>query len=138
MEQPSVATKKRKTGPVREGRNERPAPASAGSFWLYGLHSARAALSNPRRKIRRVLVTDRAQIELGQALVRCGFPPTPAAPDNISRMLPPGAVHQGVALLCEPLPPLDLEDALPDAKPGARLVAALNQAPDPPTTAPLL
>ncbi len=126
-----MVTKKRKTGPTREGRNERPAQASASSFWLYGLHSARAALSNPRRKVRRALLTDRAQIELGQALVKAGIAPTLAAPDSISRMLPPGAVHQGVALLCEPLPLLDLEDALAGAKPGPRLVAVLDQVTDP-------
>jgi 23S rRNA (guanosine2251-2'-O)-methyltransferase len=131
MEQPSVAIKKRRTGPIREGRTEKPAQASASCFWLYGLHSARAALGNPRRKIRRALVTNRAQIELGQALVKCGIAPTMAAPDNISRMLPPGAVHQGVALLCEPLPALDLEDVLENAKPGPRLVAVLDQVTDP-------
>jgi 23S rRNA (guanosine2251-2'-O)-methyltransferase len=125
-----VAIKKRKTGPAREGRNEKPAQGSASSFWLYGLHSARAALNNPRRKIRRALVTDRTQSELGQALVKCGIVPTMAAPDSISRMLPPGAVHQGVALLCEPLPALDLEDALA-GKPGPRLVAVLDQVTDP-------
>src|SRR6266480_4787162 len=54
-----------------------------------------------------------------------------AAPDSISRMLPPGAVHQGVALLCEPLPALDLEDVLAGARPGPRLVAVLDQVTDP-------
>jgi 23S rRNA (guanosine2251-2'-O)-methyltransferase len=127
-----VAVKKRKTSPFREGRNERPIQASSSSFWLYGLHAARAALNNPRRKIRRVLVTDRAQAELGQALAKPDIGPIAmAAPDSISRMLPPGAVHQGVALLCEPLPALDLEDALTQAKPGPRLVAVLDQVTDP-------
>ena len=93
MEQPSVAIKKRKTKPMQGQRAERPAQASASSFWLYGLHSARAALNNPGRKIRRALVTDRAQIELGQALTKAGITPTMAAPDSISRMLPPGAVR---------------------------------------------
>ena len=126
-----MATKKRKIGPIRGQRTEKPAQASASSFWLYGLHSARAALGNPHRKIRRVLVTDRAQIELGQALAKTGIPVTMAAPDNISRMLPPGAVHQGIALLCEPLPALDLEDTLAAASPGPRLVAVLDQVTDP-------
>ena len=126
-----MAIKKRKTRPVQGRRAEKPAQGSASSFWLYGLHSARAALNNPGRKIRRALVTDRAQIELRQALTKAGITPTMAAPDSISRMLPPGAVHQGVALLCEPLPALDLEDALTQAKPGPRLVAVLDQVTDP-------
>ncbi len=126
-----MATKKRKTGPMRGAKNE-PGQASNSSFWIYGLHSARAALGNPRRKIRRILVTDRAQIELGQALARSDIGgPTLAAPDSISRMLPPGAVHQGVALLCEPLPVLDLEDTLSGASPSPRLVAVLDQVTDP-------
>ena len=126
-----MAAKKRKTK-LPGGRPIKTAvQASSRSFWLYGLHSARAALNNPRRKIRRALVTDRARIELGQALAKTGIEPTMAAPDSISRMLPPGAVHQGVALLCEPLPDLDLEDALAGAKPGPRLVAVLDQVTDP-------
>ena len=124
-----MAIKKRKAGPA--GRPIKPAAqASNRSFWLYGLHSARAALNNPRRKIRRALVTDRAQAELGQALAKTGIEPTMAAPDSISRMLPPGAVHQGVALLSEPLPALDLEDVLA-GKPSPRLVAVLDQVTDP-------
>jgi 23S rRNA (guanosine2251-2'-O)-methyltransferase len=52
-------------------------------------------------------------------------------PDAISRTLPQGAVHQGLALLCEPLPPLDLEDVLGSAPSGQRLVVVLDQVTDP-------
>jgi len=40
--------------------------AAEGAFWLYGLHAARAALANPRRKIRRASLTERAKLELGR------------------------------------------------------------------------
>ena len=103
-----------------------------GAFWLYGLHAARAALSNPRRKIRRAVVVERARLELGPALSKAGVETALAAgPEGIARFVPPGAVHQGVALLCEPLPPIELEEALAGAKPGHRLVAVLDQITDP-------
>ena len=107
-------------------------PASSeGAYWLYGMHPARAALANPRRKIRRAVLTDKAQAELGAALsARHLDNVTLAALDAVARLVPPGAVHQGVALLCEPLPALDLEDALP-ATPTPRLVAVLDQVTDP-------
>jgi 23S rRNA (guanosine2251-2'-O)-methyltransferase len=92
----------------------------------------RAALNNPRRTIRRAVLTDKAKLELGPILSKAGVEAVAAAsPDAISRMLPPGAVHQGVALLCETLPPLDLGQALEHAKPGPRLVAVLDQVTDP-------
>ena len=53
------------------------------------------------------------------------------SPDAISRLLPQGAVHQGIALLCDPLPALDLEDAVGLKPPGDRLVVVLDQVTDP-------
>jgi 23S rRNA (guanosine2251-2'-O)-methyltransferase len=106
-------------------------PTSEGAFWLYGLHAARAALSNPRRKIRKAVLSERAQAELGLLLAKAKITNrTEASPDNISRLLPPGAVHQGVALLCEPLADLDLEEAIASF-PAPRLVAVLDQITDP-------
>jgi len=129
-----VISRKRKPGQefARPARRESSAQASGNTYWLYGLHSARAALANPRRKIRRAVLSERAQLELGADLDKAGVPSVgAAAPDTISRLLPPGAVHQGVALLCEALPALDLEDALAGAKPGPRIVAVLDQITDP-------
>jgi 23S rRNA (guanosine2251-2'-O)-methyltransferase len=103
--------------------------ASQGGFWLYGLHAARAALANPRRSIRRAVVTERAQTELGSSLTALDSV-TVAGPEAVSRLLPPGAVHQGVALQCKPLPPLDLEDVIQGAA-APRLVAVLDQITDP-------
>jgi 23S rRNA (guanosine2251-2'-O)-methyltransferase len=105
--------------------------ASEGAFWLYGFHAARAALANPHRKVRKAVLSERAQVELGPALARAKVSNiTQSSPDNISRLLPPGAVHQGVALVCEPLPELDLAEALSGA-PAPRLVVVLDQITDP-------
>ncbi|HEY4264132.1 MAG TPA: RNA methyltransferase [Micropepsaceae bacterium] len=113
-------------------RSEAKSSPSEGAFWLYGLHAARAALANPRRKIRKAVLSERAQAEFGPALARAKVAAvSQASSDNISRLLPPGAVHQGVALVCEPLPALHLEDALSSTPPGPRLVAVLDQITDP-------
>ena len=81
--------------------------------------------------IRKAVLSERAEAEFGPALAKAKVDNIAhASPDNVSRLLPPGAVHQGVALLCEPLPALDLEDALA-GKPGPRLVAVLDQITDP-------
>jgi 23S rRNA (guanosine2251-2'-O)-methyltransferase len=98
------------------------------SLWLYGLHAVRAALANPRRKVKRAVLTERARDELGRDLG--GVPAETASPDTIGRLLPSGSVHQGVALLCEPLPLVDLETALENA-PLPRVVAILDQVTDP-------
>lgn len=97
-------------------------------FWLYGLHAARAALTNPRRKVRRAVLTDRARDELSRELG--GVPAENASPDQVARLLPAGSVHQGAALLCEPLPQLELETALESAR-TPRIVAVLDQVTDP-------
>ncbi len=94
-----------------------------GPYWLYGTHAVRAALGNPARKVRRVLATREAA---------SGLPPD-AAPERaeaaaIASLLPPGAVHQGLAALVDPLSPPPLADAIA-ASPGPVLV--LDQVTDP-------
>jgi 23S rRNA (guanosine2251-2'-O)-methyltransferase len=46
-------------------------------------------------------------------------------------LLPPSAVHQGVAILCEPLPQLSLESVVASPAAGRRLVVVLDQISDP-------
>jgi 23S rRNA (guanosine2251-2'-O)-methyltransferase len=113
---------------LRKGGHERRTDqaASSGRFWLYGTHAAKAALANPRRKTHRILATEKTQ-DLLPARTSAEI----LTPDAISRLLPQGAVHQGVALLCDPLPVLNLEDELGLKPPGQRLVAVLDQVTDP-------
>jgi 23S rRNA (guanosine2251-2'-O)-methyltransferase len=126
--EPSLTRKKRKTLDDRESSRAAGGPAHRGAFWLYGLHAARAALSNPRRVVRRAVATERAREELGR-------PPNAArveivSSEAIAKLLPPGSVHQGIALLCEALPARDLTDVLADAR-APRIVAVLDQITDP-------
>jgi 23S rRNA (guanosine2251-2'-O)-methyltransferase len=119
---------------VRESRPPEQKPRGGsergGPFWLYGFHAARAALANPRRGIKRAVLTKRAAAELGTALLKPLSPEWSEA-DVIGRLLPAGAVHQGVALLCEPLPDLTLEEILLPLPAGKRIVAVLDQITDP-------
>ena len=99
--------------------------------WLYGLHAVGAALANPHRKLNRAVLTARAAEALGPKLtgrVRV----EPADTEAIGRFLPPGAVHQGAALSCDPLPARDLDDVLAGhAAESRRIVLVLDQLSDP-------
>lgn len=75
------------------------------------------------------MTNERMATDLGKLLG--SVPHEIAALDVISRLLPPGAVHQGIALLCEPLASLDLEHALSATAPGRRIVGVLDQITDP-------
>jgi 23S rRNA (guanosine2251-2'-O)-methyltransferase len=99
-------------------------------LWLYGTHPVRAALSNPKRHCKRVVLTARAAEEIGNALlgkVRHEI----ADMDAVSKLLPAGSVHQGVALNCEPLPRRDLRDVLRESDSKRRIVLLLDQITDP-------
>src|SRR5258707_11976237 len=94
----------------------KPQPKPEGGLWLYGTHAVKAALANPKRFVRRAVLTQRAAEEIGAKLlnrVRHEISDMQA----VSKILPEGAVHQGVALLVEPLPRRDLDEVL-DAATG--------------------
>ncbi len=105
---------------------------------LYGLHPVSAALLNPERRVHRLMATEsgRTALEpvLAQAKARGLALPglMPADRMDLDRMLPPGAVHQGVALDVAPLPEVGIEDicAEADSDPSA-LVVVLDQVTDP-------
>ena len=105
----------------------RRAPDKSG-LWLYGIHAVKAALANPLRLCRRCVATEAAAEQIGEALLRKTEVQIVAA-DQVSRFLSPGAVHQGVALACEPLPRRELRDVL--AGEGRKIVLVLDQISDP-------
>jgi 23S rRNA (guanosine2251-2'-O)-methyltransferase len=98
-------------------------------LWLYGLHTVRAALANPRRRVKRAVLTARAKEEIGPKLLGRVRHET-ADGDAVARLLPPGAVHQGAALQCEPLPGRSLEEVLIPSE-RRRIVLVLDQISDP-------
>lgn len=122
---------------LRAERPHGPGRGPASGLWLYGLHAVRAALANPKRHVHRIVVAADLHDELFRDLSRpAEAKPLPAAErldrEAIGRLLPTGAVHQGVAARVEPLPYLALEDltgALDPTAPAALVV--LDQVSDP-------
>lgn len=130
-ERPRTAPSHRREGGAGTGEPPpRPgAGAGSGAFWLYGQHAVLAALANPRRRPRRLLATAEAESALRERFAG----PWRVTPERAERarfatFLPEDAVHQGIALLAEPLEPVALEDAIA-AAPGPVLL--LDQVTDP-------
>ena len=115
----ATAPRGRGAAGLRPPEAEAPAPprpgagAGSGAFWLYGEHAVAAAIRNPRRKTRRLLVTEDAEKSLRTALNRpWRLPPERIERQRFGTFLTEDAVHQGVALLVEPLEAVALEDAI--------------------------
>lgn len=101
---------------------------SRGGLWLYGMHAVIAALTNPARRLRRLVVTEEAEASLATLATQ----PWPVTPERMERgrldhLLGRDVVHQGVALLADPLAPPALSAVL--ERPGSVLV--LDQVTDP-------
>jgi len=103
-----------------------------GSFWIYGHHPVTAALGNPKRRIRRLLATTQTAAELPASTLPANPPLERIEGVDLSALLPPGAVHQGLAALVDPLPMVDLGELLDDipADSPAHLIV-LDQVTDP-------
>jgi 23S rRNA (guanosine2251-2'-O)-methyltransferase len=116
-------------GPVQRSRAPIPAgdgPAD-GLVRLYGLHTVRAALDNPRRKIKTMLVTRNALERLGITdIAALPFKAELVEPKDIDRLTGSDAVHQGVMIDALPLKPKPLS-ALGETS----LVVVLDQVTDP-------
>jgi len=101
--------------------------AADGLVRLYGLHTVRAALDNPRRKIRRMLITRNAAERLEIAdLGALPFATELVEPKEIDKVTGTDAVHQGVLIEAEPLKSKALS-ALGDSP----LILVLDQVTDP-------
>lgn len=101
-----------------------------GSHWLWGTHAVRAALLNPKRRCRKLLIATVGDQGLRELAVRAKVPVEATDPGAVSHALPRDAVHQGVALLADPLEERDIHDAVDGARAPRRLVL-LDQVTDP-------
>ena len=128
-----------------------PSGAGEAGIWLYGTHAVRAALANPRRRCRRLLVTAEAGKRLVPAPQDADNPQKPGistpaietvARERLDQLLPAGAVHQGLALLAEPLPQPAIQELLAagngSEESGRRVVVVLDQVTDPQNTGAVL
>jgi 23S rRNA (guanosine2251-2'-O)-methyltransferase len=97
---------------------------AGGPSWIWGVHATLAVLANPARRVERVVATRNAAQRLPE-----GVEPQILEPDAIDGMLPPGAVHQGLAVRAFPLEAIELQAAC--APPDGRSVLILDGVTDP-------
>ena len=116
--QPAAPAAPRPAGPV----------APRGSVWLHGTHAVEAALTNPARRLKRLLLTEDAEAALA-AKVPLPWPlqPERAERAKLDHLLGRDTTHQGMALLADLLTPPSLTAVL--ERPGPLIV--LDQVTDP-------
>jgi len=105
----------------QKSRQKRP---ESGQAWLWGHHAVLSALQNPRREIKQLVATRNAAAKLGQF----GSEAEDLPPGDIDHLLPPGAVHQGVAARVSPLPESPIVDI---TRSDMSCVIVLDQVSDP-------
>lgn len=104
-----------------------PPQLAADQVYLYGLHTVRAALDNPQRKLIKLSATQNALARLEITNISdLSFPVDIVSPQDIDKVLGPEAIHQGVMLETRPLPLRRLE-ALKESP----LLLVLDQVTDP-------
>ena len=131
---------RRHPGPAGSPADSQPGAVRgpSGTVWIYGYHPVLAALANPRRTCFRLLIAASAERDPGHRVAEAGRA-VPGRPDpetveraEIDRIVGPGSVHQGLALLAGPLPDVAIEDVVAGAAdtPDSAVVV-LDQATDP-------
>ncbi len=105
---------------------------------IYGFHAVREAWLNEGRQINALYLTEQAAKGFDEAVVlarKAGLKrPEPIVVEKhkLDKMLPRGAVHQGVAVKCGGLDELDIQDFIIRSKSKDRMVLAiLDQVTDP-------
>ncbi|SHN83839.1 23S rRNA (guanosine(2251)-2'-O)-methyltransferase RlmB [Bradyrhizobium erythrophlei] len=93
---------------------------------LYGWHTVTAALANPGRRIRKLLLTENAARRLTEENIDTRIPPEIVRPTLIDQRLGPDAVHQGMLAEADPLDSPDI-----DTLPQDGIVLVLDQITDP-------
>lgn len=97
-----------------------------GPVYLYGIHTVRAALDNPLRLKKELLVTPNALNRLKEIGQIGKVPVKETTPKELDRLLGGDAVHQGAALEVDPVSRFGLNDIQ-----QLKLVVVLDQLTDP-------
>jgi 23S rRNA (guanosine2251-2'-O)-methyltransferase len=93
---------------------------------LYGWHTVTAALANPQRKFRKLLLTENAAHRLAEENIDTRVQPELVRPGVIDQRLGPDAVHQGMLAEVDPLPSPDIDTLAQEG-----IVLVLDQITDP-------
>jgi 23S rRNA (guanosine2251-2'-O)-methyltransferase len=93
---------------------------------LYGWHTVCAALANPGRNIRKLLLTENAARRLADENIDTRVTPEIVRPQLIDQRLGPDAVHQGMLAEADPLPSPDISTLQQEG-----IVLVLDQITDP-------
>jgi len=121
----------RRSGKAQKGRAGPPrgfahARDGDGPAILYGWHTVAMALQNPKRHIRKLLLTENAARRLAEENIPTRIAPEMVRPNEIDRLLTPDAVHQGLLAEADPLPSPDIETLAQEG-----MVLVLDQITDP-------
>ena len=125
----------KRSGPPRDAPRLGDASSSSvddggGGIRIFGIHAVEAVLRNPKRAIKRVLLTENAERRLAEALAARNVVPLRVAPRDLDRDLGDDTVHQGALVATEPLPELTLDAVCALAEHGGPLLV-LDQVTDP-------
>ncbi len=93
---------------------------------LYGWHTVAAALANPQRRIRKLILTENAARRLADDHIDTRVTPEIVRPNLIDQRLGPDAVHQGLLAEADPLPSPDIDTLAQEG-----IVLVLDQITDP-------
>jgi 23S rRNA (guanosine2251-2'-O)-methyltransferase len=107
-------------------RRESLRPESDGPTVLYGWHTVTAALKNPARRLRKLLVTDNTARRLTEEGIVSPIAPEIVRPSAIAERLLPDTVHQGLYLETDALDAPAIESL-----PAKGIVLVLDQITDP-------
>ncbi len=113
----------RRGGPKRP---DNPREIHEGRMVLYGWHPVAEALRNPDRAVHRLLATENGAARLAEEIGELRVTPEIVRPGEITAIVGPDAVHQGLYLEAEALAGPDF-----DALPADAVLLALDQITDP-------
>jgi len=93
---------------------------------LYGWHTVVAALANPQRRVRKLMLTENAARRLADENIDTRVTPEIVRPNLIDQRLGPDAVHQGLLAEADPLASPDIDTLAQEG-----IVLVLDQITDP-------